>query len=77
MRSQDPVVVCDEHQPDLRVEGDVGGRGEVAGHHDRLVVSADVEDVDLLAQGVHHVEVVRDPVHGHRHGAPGSRDAGI
>ena len=75
--SEDPVVVSDEHQAHLGVESDVGGRGEVAGHHDGLVVAADVEDVDLLAQGVHHVEVVRDPVHGNGHRRPGPGDAEI
>ena len=77
MSSEDPVVVSDEHQPDLGVEGDVSGGGEVAGHDDGLVVAADVEDVNLLAQGVHHVEVVPDPVHGHSHGGPGPGDAEI
>ena len=70
--ADDPVVVGDEHEPDLGVQRDVGGGGEVAGHHDGLVVAADVEDVDLLAERVHHVEVVSDPVHGHGNWGPGA-----
>ena len=63
----DLVVVRDEHQADLGVEGDVGGRREVAGHDDGVVVRSDAEDVDLLAECVHHVQVVGDPVHRHGH----------
>ena len=73
---QDLVVVGDEHQAHLGVQGDVGGRREVAGHHDGVVVRPDTEDVDLLAERVHHVQVVGDPVHGHGHGRPGSGNTG-
>ena len=37
-----------------------------------MVDSVKVEDVDLLSEAVHYVEVVRDPVHRHRDGTPGT-----
>jgi hypothetical protein len=40
-----------------------------------MIDSVQVKDVDLLAEAVHHVEVVADPVHGHSYGAPGARNA--
>ena len=73
---QDLVVVSDEHQADLRVQGDVRGRREVAGHDDGVVVRSDAEYVDLLSQRVHHVEVVGYPVHGYGHRGPGSSNTG-
>ena len=72
MRSQDPVVVGDEHQPAPRVQRYVGRGGQVRGHHDRAEGSLDVEDVDLLSEVVDNVEVVADPVDGQGDRVPGT-----
>ena len=71
---QDLVVVRDEHQPHLGVQGNVSGGGEVGGHDDGMVVALEVEDVDLLTKAVHHVQVRRDPVNGNSNGGPGARN---
>ena len=67
------VVVRDEHVADGGVERDVHGAGEVGGDDDGVVDALEVEDVDLLSEGVHHVDVVADPVDGDGHGRPGAR----
>ena len=55
MGTEDPVVVCDEHQANLGVQGDVRGGGEVAGHHDGLVVSANGENINFLSKTVNNI----------------------
>merc|ERR1719210_2131721 len=70
-----PVVVRDEHQPHLGVQGNVSGGSEVGGHDDGMVVALEVEDVDLLTKAVHHVQVRGDPVNGNSDRGPSTRNA--
>jgi hypothetical protein len=59
-RSEDSVVVGDEHEADGRVEGDVDRTGQVGGEDDGVVDAFQVEDVDLLSETVDDVENVAD-----------------
>jgi len=51
MGSEDSVVVRDEHETDERIEGNVGGSGEVRGDHDGVEIAFDVKHVDFFVQG--------------------------
>ncbi len=59
-RSEDSVVVGDEHEADGRVEGDVDGAGQVGGEDNGVVDPFQVEDVDLLSETVDDVKNVAD-----------------
>lgn len=66
------ATVCNKHDPDSGVQGEVRRGGEIAAQNDGMPSVVELEHVDLEADGVGHVKLVADPVDGDGDGRPGA-----